>query len=126
MKAFQFGPHFAHLIDGGATLSVPNDDIFWSERVMTLPPGRLVSRLPHEADWTNWERHPMGEELIIGLSGEIEFVLDMEKGEQRVRVREGDFIIVPQGIWHTADVINPGDAIYITPGKGRKTGRGEK
>lgn len=85
---------------------------------MALPPGRLVSRLSHTTDWTSWERHPKGEELIIGLSGEIEFILEMDQGEQSVRLNPGEFIIVPKNVWHTANVIAPGDAIYITPGEG--------
>ena len=30
----------------------------------------------------------------------------------------GEFAVVPKGIWHTADVIEPGEALFVTAGEG--------
>ena len=32
--------------------------------------------------------------------------------------RFGERVLNPPGVWHTADVHEPGDALFITPGEG--------
>jgi len=45
-------------------------------------------------------------------------VVETASGHQRISMVPGQTFIVPMGIWHTADVSAPGDALYITPGRG--------
>ena len=71
--------------------------------------------------WTFWEMHPAGEELVVVLSGEMTLVQDLADlggGEHRILLRRGEAAINPKGIWHTVDVAEPGDVLFITPGIG--------
>jgi len=40
-------------------------------------------------------------------------------GEQhRIELHAGQAVINPRGVWHTADVHEPGSALFITPWRG--------
>jgi mannose-6-phosphate isomerase-like protein (cupin superfamily) len=80
--------------------------------------GRLVTMGPLTASWTSWERHPAGEELVVVLSGRAELVQRVGGGERRIPLGPGEAVVNPPGVWHTADVHEPGTALYITPGRG--------
>lgn len=77
--------------------------------------GRLVMSWRTETDWATWECHPGGDEIVILTSGKAEFIQDFDTIEKRTIVSAGQAIINPKGIPHTANVIEPFTAIYITP-----------
>ncbi|ESQ73880.1 cupin domain-containing protein [Asticcacaulis sp. AC402] len=123
MATVKTGPHtlgkaFAHLLDDSGIMAVPVDDEFWTKGVAELPPGRLVSVFDNEADWTSWEMHPNGDELILVLSGRLVLILETANTRWNEMVQAGQFFIVPKGVWHTADVPEPGRALFVTPGEG--------
>lgn len=115
--AHRLGEHFVQLVGEGACHVVPVGPHFWSAGIADLPPGRLVSVIETSASWPTWERHPAGEELIIQLSGVLTLILD-GPAPSSVTLRPGEFVVVPAGVWHTADAEEPSRAIYITPGDG--------
>ncbi len=119
--AYALGRHFAHLTGEGGCIAVTVDDRFWSTGISSLPPGRLASLIESDRDWSNWERHPEGDELIIQLDGQLLLILDREGDLATVLLGPGDFAIVPKGVWHTADVPRPGRALYVTPGAGTES-----
>ncbi len=119
--AYPLGEYFAQLAGEGQCLPVKVDGAFWETGVKALPPGRLVSMFESASDWQVWECHPQGEELIIQIEGELVLILEQDGGEVRVPLRAGEFAVVPQGVWHTADVPVAGRAIYITPGEGTES-----
>lgn len=80
--------------------------------------GRLVMIGDAEATWTSWERHPAGEEVVVLLSGRITVIQELDGTPQPSELRAGQAIINPTGVWHTADVHEPGRALFITPGRG--------
>lgn len=84
--------------------------------------GRLVVVSPHADDWTIWERHPAGDELVVVLSGRVTLIQDDGGGPssapRRIELRAGQAGINPRGVWHTADVHEPGQTLFITPGRG--------
>jgi mannose-6-phosphate isomerase-like protein (cupin superfamily) len=110
--------HFAQLTSDDGCLPIEVGPSFWEKGVDALPPGRLVSLIESDSDWASWERHPNGEELIIQLSGELALLLEIDGANVERRLRTGEFLIVPSAVWHTADVISPGQALFITPGTG--------
>lgn len=78
----------------------------------------LISSYEFDADWPVWEMHPKGDEVVILLSGNVRFQFKTESGqESRVLEKTGDYIIVPQGIWHTAKTDMKTKMIFITPGE---------
>jgi mannose-6-phosphate isomerase-like protein (cupin superfamily) len=80
--------------------------------------GRLVAIFHSAESWPTWERHPAGEEVVVLLSGRIDLIQRIDGSERRVAMTPGQAVINPKGVWHTADVHEPGDALFITPGQG--------
>ncbi len=80
--------------------------------------GRLVCITPQTATWDTWERHPAGEEVVVLLTGRIDVVQDFGGEHRVVELHPGEAMINPVGVWHTARVHEPGNALFITPGAG--------
>lgn len=80
--------------------------------------GRIVCIVPQAKTWDSWERHPAGEEVVVLLSGRVDLVQDLDGEHRRIELRPGEAVVNPTGVWHTADVIEPGDGLFITPGRG--------
>lgn len=80
--------------------------------------GRLVVLSRAKADWTNWERHPAGEELVVLLEGRMTLVQERDGEEVLIPMTAGQAAINPKGTWHTANVAEPGRVLYVTPGLG--------
>ena len=78
-------------------------------------PGRLVMIEASPSDWSAWECHTKGEELVIVLEGEGVFMQEIDGATVKIPFKGGDTIINPRGVWHTANVTKPMRAIYITP-----------
>ena len=78
-------------------------------------PGRLIMVETTPSNWASWECHPAGDEVVIVLEGEGQFIQEIDGVEIRINVTAGDTIINPKDVWHTADVTKPIKAIYITP-----------
>ena len=111
---------FVHLPDGpDATLLEVTPD-FWEklEGRTDLHGGRLISAYRFEADWTSWERHPAGDEIVVQLSGAMDFVVDEGRRERTLPLRGRAALVVPRGLWHTARVLEPSEAIFVTRGEG--------
>lgn len=80
--------------------------------------GRLVMIFAADAPWTTWERHPGGDEVVICLSGRMTLIQDTDGHEQRIELVAGTAAVNGAGVWHTADVSEPGQFMTITPGRG--------
>jgi mannose-6-phosphate isomerase-like protein (cupin superfamily) len=80
--------------------------------------GRLVCIVAQDRTWDTWERHPAGEELVVVLTGCIELVQEVDGEERAVVLGPGEAVVNPAGVWHTARVREPGQALFVTPGQG--------
>ena len=70
-------------------------------------------------DWPTWEIHPVGDEIVVLLSGAATFVLRGDDGEARVQLAvPGAYVVVPRNTWHTARVCGTTRMLFITPGEG--------
>lgn len=78
-------------------------------------PGRLVMIETTASDWPTWERHTEGDELVIILEGSGTFHQLIGNDQQSSPFKAGDTYLNPRGVWHTADVVEPMRAVYITP-----------
>ena len=117
--SFDLRTVFAHLKASGAEPVETGPD-FWAELASgeRCYPGRLAMILPMTEDFPHWERHPAGEELIVMLSGVCTLILETEAGETRTRLEAGRAVLVPAGAWHRAEVVEPGEALFVTEGEG--------
>jgi mannose-6-phosphate isomerase-like protein (cupin superfamily) len=81
----------------------------------------LVTTARYEADWPGWEQHPLGDEIVILLSGAVTFVLEQDSAAREVELgSQGAFVLVPRGTWHTARVRAPSRLLFITAGEGTR------
>jgi len=123
--SFDLHSTFIHL--GLGSTATPLPDFSWSREYLDSyqkrfenegDEGRLVCMLPQEATWDSWERHPAGEEVVVVLSGRIDLIQEIDGHERVIALGPGEVAINPAGVWHTARVHEPGEALFITPGRG--------
>ena len=118
-KGFDLATNYLVLADGPEAKRIEVGPDFWQtidER--TDLAGRLVAIFPYEADWTSWEVHPDGDEIVVLLSGAVDLVLDLPGGHHTVELRDRGAAVVPRGVWHTANVLALSEALHITRGEG--------
>lgn len=109
---------YVHLSDGAEVTPFPGGDTYWQtlEAPVDVDQGRLLCVCPQRASWLVWERHPVGEEVIVLLNGRVDLVLELPEGEKVVSLLPHETVIVPRNVWHRAVVHEPGDALFITRG----------
>lgn len=123
--AFDLSRTFVHL--GLGVRAVPVRDFAWTPEFLAAyeasfrddgDEGRLVCIVAQDATWDSWERHPAGEELVVLLTGRVDLIQDLDGGHRVVELHPGEAVVNPRNVWHTATVQEPGDALFITPGRG--------
>ena len=81
--------------------------------------GRLVSMHRFSESWDSWEMHPLGDEVVLCLSGQMTLHQEHADGTTAsITIGEGEYAINPPGCWHTADVEGAATALFITAGIG--------
>lgn len=79
----------------------------------------LVSCHVFDRDWSEWEKHPAGDEIVVLLSGAARMRLRRSAGEEVVDLTEaGSFVVVPRDTWHTAETTVQTRMLFVTPGEG--------
>ena len=114
---------YLHVRDGGRTDAIDSSASFWEDLARgsypQLDQGRLMSAFEFSESWATWERHPAGEELVMLLSGTATLVLEEDGEEHTVELTgPGQYILVPQGVWHTARTSVATSMLFLTPGDG--------
>ena len=84
----------------------------------TVGLARMSANPPHRG-----ELHPDGDELLYLLSGRVAVVEDdgdeSDVGtERREELEAGEGYVVPRGVWHRVEVLEPCELFHITPGPG--------
>jgi quercetin dioxygenase-like cupin family protein len=128
---FDLSKTHVHLGLQGKAVPIPNFEWspeflehYASEFALDGKEGRLVMIGSSTTSWNFWERHPAGAELVVVISGRMTLLQEFRKtargDEVRVEITlgPGEAAINPPGIWHTSDVIEPGQVLFITPGIG--------
>jgi len=77
---------------------------------MTFGVATMSENSPHGG-----EMHPDGDEVLYLISGRIKVVF-LESREEDIEVEPGDGLVVPQGMWHRVDILEPSQIVYLTPG----------
>lgn len=85
------------------------------DTITELQDGRIMSVFAYEATWTWWERHPVGTELVLVLSGAAVFSLRDGAGERSAELAAGEGLLVPEGVWHRAEITTPTTILFVTP-----------
>lgn len=99
----------------------PAFEAYMSKHCTPGAPGRLLMIETTPKDWPAWERHTEGDEIVIVLEGEGDFVQELAGGVRVSPFGPGSTFINPAGVWHTANVRKSMRAIYITPCPGTES-----
>jgi uncharacterized cupin superfamily protein len=69
----------------------------------------------HWAGSSEWERHPVGDEIVMVLQGETTiFFLDGDH-DQPGHLTAGEFVVVPEGTWHRFETPEGVKILSVTP-----------
>ena len=122
MTARNLSEEWLHLgLGATAEPQPPFDGMDWYERYSERhasdgAEGRLVSQYRFTQSWDMWEMHPAGAEVVICTAGSITLVQEIGDEEVRTPLSPGQYAVNPPGTWHTADVEDEAEAIFITAG----------
>ena len=79
---------------------------------MTIGIARMSGNSPHGG-----EMHPDGDEVLYLISGHARVVFELAEFED-VDLFPGQGLVVPKGVWHRVDILEPCEIMYATPGPG--------
>ncbi|WP_394388432.1 cupin domain-containing protein [Shewanella woodyi] len=71
--------------------------------------------LTHYSGFSEWERHPAGDELVQVVEGETHLVLLDNGLETKQKLMPGELLVVPQGVWHRFESPKGLKVLTITP-----------
>ena len=77
---------------------------------MTFGVASMTENSPHGG-----ERHPDGDEVLYLISGHVRIVF-IDDPFDDIDVWPGQGLIVPKGVWHRVDIVEPSQIVYLTPG----------
>ncbi len=126
MTARTITTHPIHLGLGATAMAEPEftGDPAWYDAYMARhaadgAEARIVAMHSFTADWSMWEMHPEGSEVVLCTAGSITLHQEHPDGRvEAVALSPGDYAINDPGVWHTADVEGEATALFITAGLG--------
>ena len=81
---------------------------------MTFGVAFMSENAPHGG-----ERHLGGDEVLYLVEGRARIVFT-DDPEPDVEMRPGDVVVVPKGLWHRVDILEPCHIVYLVPGHGNE------
>ncbi len=88
-------------------------DAEWATRLAPYRDGGVFA--VHYAGQSEWERHPVGDEIVIVVDGSTTMTLLLDGQEQRHTLGPLQMIVVPQGVWHRFDTPDGAKVMTVTP-----------
>ena len=122
-RSLNLSSTYLRLRNNATVEPLPVDETFWPSlmegKLGTFHHEYLVTSYIYDADWPAWEMHPNGDEIVCLISGDVEFILEIDGKHKTVGLNEtASYVIVPQGTWHTAKVKARSHMLFITAGEG--------
>lgn len=123
-KAHKLSENWIHLgLGATAETQPPFDGMQWYEAYEQRSKtdgreGRLVSMHSFSADWESWELHPLGSEIVVCTAGAMTLIQQTSAATLRIDLNAGEYAINAPGVWHTAEVEENAEALFITAGQG--------
>ena len=71
--------------------------------------------LTHYSGFSEWERHPAGDEFVQVVEGETTLMLLNDDVEYKNNLKSGELFVVPQGVWHRFESPKGLKVLTITP-----------
>ncbi|WP_200953822.1 cupin domain-containing protein [Duganella sp. Root336D2] len=64
---------------------------------------------------SEWERHPVGDEIVMALEGRTTVIVLVEGEQQRIQLNAGELLVVPQNHWHRFENSDHLKILGVTP-----------
>jgi len=77
---------------------------------MTFGVASMSENSPHGG-----EMHPDGDEVLYLISGRVNVVF-LDSPQPDIVMKPGEGLVVPKGVWHRVDILEPCQIVYLTPG----------
>ncbi|WDE06303.1 cupin domain-containing protein [Thalassomonas viridans] len=71
--------------------------------------------IAHYSGFSEWERHPQGDEFVQVVEGSTTLILLEESQERRNALSAGQMLVIPQGVWHRFESPEGVKVMTITP-----------
>lgn len=106
-----------HLAPDQSAAALAVDEGAWSHMnaVAEFRNGRVLGVFEYGSTWDYWERHPVGVEVVHTLQGSVRFHLHDGHYGTAVRLVAGQSLLVPEGVWHRAEVVTSAQLLFVTP-----------
>lgn len=69
----------------------------------------------HYAGNSEWERHRVGDEIVMVVEGETTLILLIDDVEIRNRLGPSQLLVVPRGVWHRFESPTAVKVLTVTP-----------
>lgn len=69
----------------------------------------------HWAGSSEWERHTAGDEIVMVIDGETTIYFLVDEDERAASLGAGEFVVVPQGIWHRFETPERVKLLSVSP-----------
>ena len=69
----------------------------------------------HWAGTSEWERHPVGDEIVLVVDGATTIFFLTDGGEEQAQLGPGELVVVPQGTWHRFETPERVQLLSVTP-----------
>jgi mannose-6-phosphate isomerase-like protein (cupin superfamily) len=69
----------------------------------------------HYAGSSEWERHPVGDEIVAVVEGATTMFLLLDGEEVAQAMGPGELVVVPQGTWHRFETPDGVKVVTVTP-----------
>ena len=64
---------------------------------------------------SEWERHPVGDEIVMVLEGSTTVIVLVDGEQQRIQLSAGEVLVVPQNHWHRFENSDHLKILGVTP-----------
>ena len=64
---------------------------------------------------SEWERHPVGDEIVMALEGCTTVIVLVDGEQQRIQLNAGEVLVVPQNHWHRFENSDHLKILGVTP-----------
>lgn len=67
------------------------------------------------AGFSEWERHPHGDEIVMVIEGETTLILLEGQEEKRIVLHQNELVVVPENTWHRFESPKGVKIMTVTP-----------
>ncbi|MET0148439.1 MAG: cupin domain-containing protein [Acidimicrobiales bacterium] len=90
-----------------------SQDEEFSARVAPYRDGGVF--VSHYAGSSEWERHPVGDEIVVVVEGATTMFLLIDGEEVAQAMGPGELVVVPQDTWHRFETPDGVKVVSVTP-----------